>query len=299
MGLFDMIRNKNKHTEPEEKKSTLGDLDPVYDMLKKEISTLEYMDLPKVQYELGVTYAEALTLRDQLIKDLYIFPEADGFKFKVNTCAFNTRSMNYEQAVYHKAVLSIGEENALGEFLGNKPATDANLRVYEKLIDEGLVLKVGDMLTLGYDRDSISFMTSLNMSDEDWFEEKCIEEAVNAVVNGGADETVIPFLSIIPTEVKDGFEARVSACRKEARSALPIRRDVTCDRIKYRFIECFLHNNYEDKSEDYHEIARRECEMLESAGFSGTLLYDTVKLCADEIQTLSDSSIKDLKKLFD
>ena len=55
MGLFDMIRNKNKHTEPEEKKSTLGDLDPVYDMLKKEISTLEYMDLPKMQYELGVT----------------------------------------------------------------------------------------------------------------------------------------------------------------------------------------------------------------------------------------------------
>ena len=112
--------------------------------------------------------------------------------------------MNYEQAVYHKAVLSIGEENALGEFLGNKPATDANLCVYEKLIDEGLVLKVGDMLTLGYDRDSISFMTSLNMSDEDWFEEKCIEEAVNAVVNGGADETVIPFLSIIPILPSEG-----------------------------------------------------------------------------------------------
>lgn len=292
MTRFDRFLNKK-----EEKEEIPSYISAIMPNLKRFLNERDMVSMPHLQLNYSLSYKETRELVEHLIKQNYIFAEPIGLCYRVNSVMLSAQELSYEEIVYIGAALRGSDIDALKKFKNALVATDHTRNVYSTLIKEGVIVEDNGHLYSAYGEETISALSDLSLSDEDWFMEKAIYELMSALDTGFRMHSLLNNSVLLPDEFKEAIKERMANVKAGGKAPRDIRRSFNYDRLKYRFIETALKRLDFENAESYSEATLREINNLRRYGLENSDTYTVLRLAHEEISMLDIKSIREIKAL--
>ena len=265
--------------------------------VKRFLSEREIVSMPHLQLYYSLSYKETRGLVEHLIKCKYIIDEPVGLGYRVNTVMLAAQELSHEDIVYIGAVLRSSDIEALRKFKNGLDANEHTRKTHATLIKEGVIVEDNEQLYAIYGEETLTALTELSLSEEDWFMEKAIYELFSSLNTGFRMHSLLNSSVLLPDEFKAEIKERIASVKAGGKEPRNIRRSFNYDRLKFRFIETALKKLEFDDAESYVGATLRELNNLKRYGLDQSDLYTVLRLAHEEIAQLDIKAIREIKAL--